>query len=150
MFDLNQAVHQYCRHVPTRRFRRTAQSRELEDHLHCEIEQLIGGGMLPEAAFLKATMNLGSAQLLQNEFRKNAPRELGTFFEFKRCCSFWRYRATASRFKCRMAVAAILVLAAVPIFRLWPNLATIEWTQNLVETGLATAYEFLNLPDSGN
>lgn len=71
MFDLNRAVHRYCRKLTRSWFVRSSKLVELEDHLHCEIEQRIAQGATPEEAFAQAVSQLGEAQLIENEFRKN-------------------------------------------------------------------------------
>ncbi len=148
MFDLKKEVRQYCQSVCTNRFGRSAQILELEDHLHCEIERMVNRGIPPEEAFFRATTNLGGTTLLQHEFRKNMQQNSPASYEFARRISCWRDRIYLNRFRCRAAVAVMLVLVATLVFRLLPDTVSLQSASNLFENCCVVTVEFLNLSES--
>jgi hypothetical protein len=142
MFDLDQAVHGYCSSVSTSWFRRSAQIAELEDHLYCEIEQLVIGGASPERAFAQATSKLGETADLQREFGKNR-RRFSSVSNFRR---FVIARFVSIRFeRPRLAMTAFLLFAVVPAVILFQRGTVARWTLNVFEACCAASVKVIGM-----
>jgi len=71
MFNLDQAICNWCRSVYPNWWKRDARIAELTDHLYCEVERLCAEGLLEEEAFLVATKRMGNINTLIAEHAKN-------------------------------------------------------------------------------
>jgi hypothetical protein len=70
MFDPNQAILEWRRQMLAADIKSPVPLDELETHLRDEIEQQAEAGLSEEAAFQAAVKNLGTAPVLQPEFKK--------------------------------------------------------------------------------
>ena len=71
MFELEQAVQDWCQQVAASGCGNAHRIAELKDHLHCEIERLQHQGLSAEQAFQTATKQLGQQPQLHAEYAKN-------------------------------------------------------------------------------
>ena len=71
MFNLNDEVLAWCQSVFPSGLERQARIDELADHLHCEVDRLMGEGHSEEEAFRLATELLGQENELSVENAKN-------------------------------------------------------------------------------
>lgn len=71
MFQLDQAMNEWCDTVLVDRCGKQSNVDEIKDHLYCVIEQLIEEGLSEEQAFNAATRQLGEADDLMAEYEKN-------------------------------------------------------------------------------
>jgi hypothetical protein len=70
MFDINRQVKRRCRNMMPGLFHRS-QRMELEDQLHCMIEEFAVQGCSPEQALQLALARLGQLDSVKAEYRKN-------------------------------------------------------------------------------
>ena len=82
MFNLDQAIHDWCLSVHARDQNAEAVD-ELKDHLYCEIKPLLEQGFTEEEAFHMATERLGEAEDLKAEHSKNRGRISTLFHQTK-------------------------------------------------------------------
>lgn len=71
MFNLNQAIQQWCELVLSNDSIKSKNIDELIDHLHCEVEQFIKNGKSEEQAFKAAIEKMGEIDMLAGEYEKN-------------------------------------------------------------------------------
>lgn len=71
MFNLNQAIQQWCELVLSNDSIKSKNIDELSDHLHCEVEQFIKSGKSEEQAFKAAIEKMGEIDMLAGEYEKN-------------------------------------------------------------------------------
>jgi hypothetical protein len=71
MFELDKELHSWCQAILRHSPKRTTRMVELEDHMHCEIEQLLSAGLSEEESFLLATKRFGDVEELAREYSKN-------------------------------------------------------------------------------
>lgn len=71
MFQLEQAMDEWCESVLVTRCGNQAKIDEIKDHLYCVIERLTEEGLTEEQAFNAATRQLGEADDLMAEYAKN-------------------------------------------------------------------------------
>ncbi len=71
MFQLEQAIHDWCETVLVNHCGNQAKTDEIKDHLYCVIEALAAEGLSQEQAFNAATRQLGEADDLMAEYAKN-------------------------------------------------------------------------------
>lgn len=142
MFDIDSAMRRYSRAVSTRWFRRGVQIDELEDHLHCEIEQLVADGLSLEAAFLEAISRLGAADALRQEFRKNKSclSMLVAWIRPNRGAAVDNWVASP-----RLAMAGMLLTAVVSLVFLRPEATTSKWTLFVFDACCAVSVKLIGL-----
>lgn len=73
-FDLDEEIQAWCEAVHPRDRERQARIDELADHLHCEVERLMGEGLSKADAFMAATNQVGDSDELSQEHSKNRGR----------------------------------------------------------------------------
>lgn len=71
MFNLDQAIAEWCAQVVNPKAGAEGHYEELQDHFYCMVEQLQTQGHSEQAAFERARNMLGEPQSLRREFSKN-------------------------------------------------------------------------------
>ena len=71
IFNLNQAIQQWCELVLSNDSIKSKNIDELIDHLYCEVEQFIKNGKSEEQAFKAAIEKMGEIDMLAGEYEKN-------------------------------------------------------------------------------
>ena len=71
MFNLNQAIQQWCELELSNDSIKSKNIDELIDHLYCEVEQFIKNGKSEEQAFKAAIEKMGEIDMLAGEYEKN-------------------------------------------------------------------------------
>jgi hypothetical protein len=71
MFDLDREVTGWCKRTYRWPQYRKSEVVELEDHLHCAVAKWIEQGLTSEDAFERAVAELGEAESIRAEYRKN-------------------------------------------------------------------------------
>jgi hypothetical protein len=81
MLDLEQAIADWRRQMLAAGIKTPVPLEELEIHLRDEIEERMKSGLNEQEAFSSAVQKIGEAQLIQNEFEKQAPKPRGGAFD---------------------------------------------------------------------
>ena len=70
-FNLDNAVQQWCELVLSNDSIKSKNIDELRDHLYCEIESFLKGGLDEKSAFKSAIEKMGEVDMLSGEYEKN-------------------------------------------------------------------------------
>jgi hypothetical protein len=81
MLDLEQAIADWRRQMLAAGIKTPVPLEELEIHLRDEIEEQIKSGLDGQEAFSSAVQKIGEAQMIQNEFEKQAPKPRNGAFD---------------------------------------------------------------------
>jgi hypothetical protein len=136
MFDLEQSINDWRRHMLAAGVKTPVPLEELECHLREEIERLMESGLGEPAAFTNAVKNLGPAQVLRDEFAKAGAmnmmkrRKLAGFFyaavlgiyTLATICAMFKYRLSVGEWLSALAAQVTLLSGC---YLIWRNSARI-------------------------
>ena len=119
MFDLDREVAGWCKRTYRWPQYRKSEVVELEDHLHCAVAKRVEQGLTPEDAFEQAIAEIGEAESMRAEYRKNWGRISTVLRRFER-----RPIQVVS-----MCVAASVCLGLILLSR---DSESLQWTRSLL------------------